>query len=164
MFAKGNIMNRIPHRTLAASIEMDRILRSAVVLSWKDLLPVSQQGLVHIEYAPGERLPYVKIWHLTEKGEWSLVCEYRMSREPARIPVAELTFSNGYYSAGLAEMLEVIMQHQGFFAASLIAPGSGLIQVILPTDQESNAATNCMKHAYEILGINSGQIPTAAMA
>jgi hypothetical protein len=157
-------MNRIPHRTLPASIEVDRILRSAVVLSWKDLLPVSQRGLVHIEYAPGERLPYVKIWHLTGNGKWSLVCEYWMSREPTRIPVAGLSFSNGYYSAGLAEMLEVIMQHQGFFAASLIAPRTGVIQVILPTDQESKAATNCMKHAYESLGITSAQIPTAAVA
>lgn len=157
-------MNITPHRTLLASIEMDRILRSAVVLSWKDLLPVSQGGLVHIEYAPGQRLPYVKIWHLTGKGEWSLVCEYWMSREPARIPGAGMTFSNGYYSAGLAEMMEVIMQHQGFFAASLVVPGAGLIQIILPTDQESMAATNCMRHAYESLGITPAQIPTAAMA
>lgn len=157
-------MNRSPYRTLPASIEMDRILKSAVVLSWKDLLPVSQGGLVHIEYAPGERLPYVKIWHLTGKGEWSLVCEYWMSREPARIPVAGMTFSNDYYSAGLAEMLEVIMQHQGLFAASPIVPGAGLIQVILPTDQESLTAGNCMKHTYESLGITSAQIPTSAMA
>ena len=157
-------MNRVQHRTLPISIEMDRILRSAVVLSWKDLFPVSQGGLVHIEYAPGKRLPYVKIWHLTGKGEWNLVCEYWMSREPARIGVAGMTFSNGYYSAGLAEMLGVIMQHQRFFAASLLAPGAGLIQVILPTDQESTAATNCMRHAYESLGFTSAQIPTAAMA
>lgn len=158
MFAKREIS------TLPASIEMDRILRSAVVVSWKDLLPVSQRGLLHIEYAPGERLPYVKIWHLTGKGAWSLVCEYWMSREPARISGAGMTFSNGYYSAGLAAMMEVIMQHQGFFTASLISPGAGLIQIILPTDQESMAATNCMRHAYESLGITSAQIPTAAMA
>ena len=111
-------MNGIPHRTLPISIEMGRILKSAVVLSWKDLFPVSQGGLVHIEYVPGNRLPYLKIWRLTGKGEWSLVCEYRMPGEPAHIPVAGITFSNGYYSAGLAEMLEVIMQHQGFFGSA----------------------------------------------
>jgi len=59
-----------------------------------------------------------------------------MSSERASTPVAGITFSNGYYSAGLAEMLEV-MQHQGFFAASLIAPGVSLIQVILPTGSEA---------------------------
>jgi len=70
-------MNRIPHRTLLPiSIEINHILRSAVVLSWKDLFPIAQRGLVHIEYAPGNRLPSVKILRLTGKGEWSLVCEY----------------------------------------------------------------------------------------
>lgn len=41
------------------------------------------------------------------------------------------------------------MQHQESFAASLTAPEAGLIQVTLPTDQESMAATDCMRHAYE---------------
>jgi|SRR5579863_5720610 len=152
------------NRALPISIEMGRILRSAVVLSWKDMFPASQGGLVHIEYVPGSHLPCLKIWRLTGKGEWSLVCEYWMPCEPAHIPVAGITFSNGYYSAGLTEMLGVIMQHQGCFVASLIAPGAGMIQVMLPTDQDSLAATNCMKHAYETLGIAPVQIHMAAMA
>jgi hypothetical protein len=165
MFAKKrNVMSGIPHRALPARIHMVRVLESAVILGWKDLLPTSQEGLVHIEYAPGTLLPYVKIWQLTGKGEWSLVCEYWMSRGPTRIPAEGMTFSNGYYSAGLAEMLEVIMQHQESFEAPLIAPGTGLIQVTPPTDQESAAATDYIRQTYESLGISFAPILTAASA
>jgi hypothetical protein len=142
---------------------MDRILESAVVLSWKDLLRPSQRGLIHIEYAPGTRLAYLKIWQLTGKGEWSLVCEYWMSPGPTYSPGDGMRFSNDYHSAGLAEMLEVIMQHQDNFAPSL-RPGAGLIQVTLPTEQENLASGACMRHVYESFGLSFAQIPVAAAA
>jgi hypothetical protein len=41
---------------------------------------------------------------------------------------------------------------------------TSLIQVTLPTDQESLAATACMRHAYEGLGFTFAHIPAAAMA
>ena len=43
-------MNSIPQGTTMVKAQMDRILESAVVLSWKDLLRPSQRGLIHIEY------------------------------------------------------------------------------------------------------------------
>jgi hypothetical protein len=46
-------MNNIPPGTTMVKVQMDRILESAVVLSWKDLLHPSQKGLIRIEYAPG---------------------------------------------------------------------------------------------------------------
>jgi hypothetical protein len=157
-------MNSIPNRTPMIKVQIDRILESAVVLSWKDLLHPSQRGLIHIEYAPGTRLPYVKIWQLTGRGEWSMVCEYRMPSGPTDTPRDGMTFSNDYHSAGLAEMLDVIMQHQNSFAASSATPGAGMIQVTLPTEQESVAATACMRHAYASLGLTFALIPAAAMA
>src|SRR5579862_4027031 len=123
-----------PLEKCAMKIQMDRILTSAVVLSWEDLLHVSQRGLIHIEYAPGKSLEYLKVWQLTGKGEWSLVCEYWMPNGTTDATRDGITFSNDYHSAGLAGMLEVIMQHQESSAASLMAPGAGLIQVMLPTD------------------------------
>jgi hypothetical protein len=161
---EGNIMSSIPDGKRAIKIQIDRILTSAVVLSWEDLLHVSQRGLIHIEYAPGKSLQYLKVWELTGKGKWSLVCEYWMSCGATVTPPEGMTFSNNYHSAGLAEMLEVIMQHQDSFAASLGRPGAGLIQVTMPTDQESLAATACMRHAYESLGLTFRDIPAAAMA
>src|SRR5689334_2019137 len=148
----------------AKKIEMDQILTSAVVLSWEDLRNVSQRELMHIEYVPGNALEYLKIWQLTGKGEWSLVCEYWMSHGTTVVVRDGMTFSNDYHSPRLAGMLEVIMQHQDSFAASLTAGPAGLIQVTLPTDQERAAAVECMRHAYQGLGFTFAQIPTAAMA
>ena len=156
-------MSSIVDGKCAMKIQMDRILTSAVVLSWEDLRHVSQRGLIHIEYAPGESLEYLKIWQLTGKGEWSLVCEYWMPHGTTVAARDGMAFSNDYHSARLAAMLEVIMQHQDSFAP-LIAPGAGLIQVTPPTDQESLAATECMRHAYKSLGITFAQIPTAVAA
>ena len=156
-------MNSVPQGTTMVKAQMDRILESAVVLSWKDLLHPSQRGLIHIEYAPGTRLPYLKIWQLTGKGEWSLVCEYWMSRGPNDSPDGGMTFRNDYHSEGLAEMLEVIMQHQDNFAPSL-KPGAGLIQVTLPKEQESLASAACMRHVYESFGLSFAHIPAAAAA
>lgn len=157
-------MSSIPDGKRAIKIELDRILTSAVVLSWEDLLHVSHRGLIHIEYAPGKSLQYLKVWELTGKGEWSLVCEYSMSNGPTAASRGGITFSNDYHSAALADMLELIMQHQDKFSDSLDRPGAGLIQITLPTDQESLAATDCMRHAYESLGLSFAHIPAAAMA
>lgn len=154
----------IPNEKRSIKIELDRILTSAVVLSWEDLLHVTHGGLIHIEYAPGKTLQYLKVWELTGKGKWSLVCEYWMSRGSTAVPHDGMTFSNDYHSAGLTDMLEMIMQHQNRFSDSLHKPGAGLIQVTLPTAQESLAATACMRQAYESLGLTFAHIPTAAMA
>jgi hypothetical protein len=156
-------MNAISDGMQIIQIQLDRILASAVVLSWKDLVHLSQRGLIHIEYASGKSLPYLKIWELTGKGEWSLVCEYWMSPGSTGAPVDRMTFSNNYHSAGLAAMLEVIMQHQEYFAASVVT-GAGLVQVTLPTELENLAAAGCMRHAYDSLGLAFAQIPAAAMA
>jgi hypothetical protein len=152
------------NETSGTKIRMDQILESAVVLSWKDLPQVSQDRLVHIEYIPGSPLPFLKVWQLTGKGEWSLVCEYWMSRGPAGVPLDGMTFSNGYRSAGLAEMLAVIMQHQGNFTALRTGPSAGLIQVTLPTEPENLAASGFMKHAYESLGLTYVQAAATAAA
>jgi len=157
------IMRSSSNEKRTLTIELDRILASAVVLSWQDLLHATHGGLIHIEYAPGKTLQYLKVWELTGKGEWSLVCEYWMSCGPAGLPRDGMTFSNDYHSAGLTDMLELIMQHQDRFSDSLDRPGAGLIQVTLPTAQESVAATACMTQAYENLGLTFAHIP-AAMA
>lgn len=145
------------------SVQMDRILESAVVLSWKDLLHASQRGLIHIEYAPGPRLSYLKIWHMTGRGEWRLVCEYRMPRGLTDRTGDGMTFSNDYHSAGLAEMLEVIMQHQENFARSFI-PEGGSILVTVPTEQENLTSGARMRHVYESFGLSFAHIPAPAAA
>ena len=155
-------MKSIPHGWPILSIQVDRLLESAVVLSWKDLVHPSQNGPLYIEYVPGTRLPYLKIRQLTGKGEWILVCEYWMSRELTRA-VDRLTFSNGYHSAGLAEMLEVIMQRQDHFVDSRVGQRAGSIQVNPPTEKETFAASACMRHAYECFGLTFAHIPAGGL-
>ena len=87
-----------------------------------------------------------------------------MSRGPSGLPLNGVTFSNDYHSAGLTDMLELIMQHQDRFSDSLDRPGAGLVQVTLPTDEDSLAATACMRQAYESLGLSLASIPKPAMA
>jgi hypothetical protein len=86
-----------------------------------------------------------------------------MSRELTRA-VDRLTFSNGYFSAGLAEMLEVIMQRQDHFVTSQVRLRAGSIQVTPPTEQETLAAGACMRHAYECFGLTFAHIPAAGLS
>jgi hypothetical protein len=92
-----------------------------------------------------------------------LICEYWTSGGPSGSQGDGMTFSNDYQSEGLTDMLEVIMQHQDSFVAS-IGPGAGLIQVMPPTDEEKLSATACMRHAYESLGLTFARIPVAPAA
>ena len=43
---------------------LERILESAVVVSWEDLMHGAQEGLIHIEYGftPSGTLDYLKVW------------------------------------------------------------------------------------------------------
>jgi len=144
------------------NIAMDRILASAVILSWNDLLCPTQRGLIQLEYVPGARRSYLKVWQLTGKGVWSLVCEYWMSHGVVATDDG-IMFSNGYDSAGLAEMLKVIMQHSDRFTAPL-TPGPSSIQIKPPTEQETLEADGQMRQAYEGLGIAFIDIPAVAVA
>ena len=157
-------MTNTPQNLSPAKVVIDRILESAVILSWNNLLSAYEKGLIRIEYPAGASLSYLKVWHLTGNGAWSLICEYWMARGPYGLHPEGTTFSNGYHSAGLAEMLNAIMQHQGNFFSSAWKTGTGLIQVTLPSTQESHAAEACMKQAYESFGLTYGHIAEAAMA
>jgi len=140
---------------------MARVLESAVILNWKYLLRPSQRGLIQIEYVPGIHISYLKIWQLTGKGEWSLVCEYWLSHRPAITTDNGTTFSNGYHSAGLAAMLQVIMQHQDQFAP--FRPGSpSSTQVQVPTGQDALESTACMRQVYENFGLVLPYVPAVA--
>jgi hypothetical protein len=155
----------IPSMAPMKRVQIDRVLESAVVLSWKDLLQSSCQGVVHVEYAtaPEPSLQYLKIWLSTSRGTWNLICEYWMSPGSSRVPAVGLTFSNGFYSANLAQMLEHMMQHQDGFPNSLSGEsGVNLIQVRPPTEDDTLKAGHCMSEAYQRLGLPLVGIPGTA--
>ena len=146
-------------------VEIARVLESAVVLSWKDLLRKSQKGLVHVEYgtAPEPSLQYLKVWLSTTRGTWDLICQYWTSSGSSKLPAAGLTFSNGYHSADLAVILEQMMQHHDGFTDSLSGKSSvNLIQVQSPTEGDRVKAGACMTEAYHRLGLLFAGSPGAA--
>ena len=144
-----------------AKIPIYRMLESAVVLSWHDLVETSPRDLIHIEYgtAPEPSLQYLKIWRLADGRAWNLICEYWMCLGSSPTPKAGLTFSNGYHSAALTKMLEFIMQHQKSFSATFGPSSVGLLQVQTPTKGATSTARNCMSEAYKRIGVANGGTP-----
>lgn len=137
-------------------VQVDQLLESAVMLSWNELLKSSPGGRVHIEYgtAPEPSLQYVKIWLSTRRGSWNLICEYWISSGFKSAPPAGLTFSNGFHSAALAEILDATMHARQGFMGSLSGDSSvSLIIVHSPTKDQLQKAHEYMTEAYQRFGL-----------
>jgi hypothetical protein len=119
---------------------LERILESAVVVTWADLMRGAQTGLIHIEYGftPSGTLDCLQIWSSIARGHWLLACEYWMSA--STFHGTGVHFDNKYGSKELAHILESVMQHQTAFAPPNLGR-QGLLQISTPTEEESKAAT-----------------------
>jgi hypothetical protein len=127
------------------NITLDEILESAVVLSWKDLLPGPRTSLVHLEYrlGPDGSLEFLKVWSSIIRGHQYLVCEWTPSAAANHV-----SFSNNFYSKDLAQMLESIIQHQATFSKDLTLHRDGLVQIHPPTEEDRRSAAACMAEAF----------------
>ena len=127
------------------NITLDQILESAVVLSWKDLLPGTRTSLVHVEYrlGPGGSLEFLKVWSSITRGHQYLVCEWNPSAAANHV-----SFSNDFYSKDLAQMLESIIQHQAIFSKDLTLHRDGLVQIHPPTEEDRRSAEAYMTAAF----------------
>lgn len=128
---------------------LERILESAIVVSWADLMRGGPSGLIHIEYgfAPTGTLDYVQVWSSISRGQWLLACEYWMS--PSIFHGTGVRFDNGYHSEGLAHILEAVMQHQMAFSLPVDLGRQGLLQISTPTQEESTAAAASVTKACD---------------
>ena len=137
---------------LSESQSLERILESAVIVTWADLMHGTQTGLIHIEYGFGssDTLDYVKVWSSISPGHWLLACEYWMSA--STLHGAGVRFDKGYQSQRLAHILEVLMQHQGAFTLPPNLGRQGLLQISTPTQEESTRATMSVTEAFDHLG------------
>jgi hypothetical protein len=126
----------------------DRVLESAIVVSWADLMRGAPFGLVHIQYgfAPTGTLDYVQVWSSISRGQWLLACEYWMS--PSAFHGSGLRFDNGYHSEALTHILESVMQHQMAFSLPADLGRQGLLQISTPTQEESTAAATVVSEAH----------------
>ena len=130
---------------------LERVLESAVVVSWADLMRGAEIGLVHVEYgfAPTGTLDYLKVWSSITRGHWLLACEYWMSANTFH--PAGVRFDNGYASEGLAHILESVMQHQDSFVLPTDLGRQGLLQIPTPTEAESALAVVLVNEAVHAL-------------
>jgi hypothetical protein len=120
------------------TVLLNRLLSSAVVLSWDELMPESTSGLIHIEYQTGDdgSLDFVKIWASTVWGEWKLVCELWM--RPLWSHVTGIRFGGNYRSVEFARTLELVVDNENEF---LVTPNlRGLVQVYPPNEEERREA------------------------
>jgi hypothetical protein len=127
---------------------LDRLLGSAVVQSWPDLMKDATSGSLHLEYgfAPDNSLDYLMIWSSKFRGEWDLVCDYWMSSFASHN--RGIHFKNGFRSRNLSRTLEFLMQHQGTFSPLPNLGRTGLLQIQLPTGEETGAAAKLLSDAF----------------
>ena len=135
-----------------AKKSLERMLESAVVVSWSDLMRSTQEGLVHIQYgfAAGGTLDYVQIWSSITRGHWLLACAYWMSA--SNFHGMGMHFDNGYQSESLAHILESLMQHQTAFSIPADLGRQGLLQLSAPTPEERLTASASVNEALSLVG------------
>src|ERR1700741_2498953 len=123
------------------SQRLERVLESAVVVAWADLMRGAQAGLVHLEYgfAAGGTLDDLKFWSSITRGHWLLAVEYWAS--PSKSHSTGVHFENGYESDALKHVLNSVMQYQPEFSLPVDFGRPGLLQITTPTQQESVAAS-----------------------
>jgi hypothetical protein len=129
---------------------LERILESAVVLQWADLIRGAQNGLIHVEYgftSTCRTLDYLRVWVSIRRGYWLLACAYWMS--PSESHGTGIRFDNGYQSDGLTHILEVVMQHQNSFELPPNLGRQGLLQITTPTEEERAAAVASMSDSFD---------------
>jgi hypothetical protein len=132
--------------------DLERVLESAVVVSWADLMRGVQSGTVHIEYgfSGGGTLDHVQVWSSIRRGYWFLACSYWMSA--SKLHDSGVQFDNGYQSEGLEHNLTMVMQHQSAFALPPDLGRQGVLQITTPTEIERVAAAASMRDASDCVG------------
>jgi hypothetical protein len=141
------------------SQSLERVLESAVVVSWPDLMRGAQAGLVQIEYdfAAGGTLDDLKFWSSITRGHWLLAVEYWAS--PSKSHSTGVHFENGYESDALKHILNLVMQHQSKFSLPVNLGRQGLLQIAAPTQQESVLASVLVNETLDCLDSLDERVP-----
>jgi hypothetical protein len=117
-----------------------RILESAVVATWPDVVRGLPTDLVHVEYhltASGV-LDHLQVWSCIGKGHWLMVCGYQMAG--SEFHDTGVRFHNGYQSNSLARILDLVILHQKAFSTPRHLGRAGLLQISTPTQAATAAA------------------------
>ena len=118
-------------------------------------------GSLHLEYAfaPDNSLDYLTLWSSTLRGQWDLVCDYWMSSFASHHK--GIHFKNGFRSDDLSHTLEFIMQHQRTFSPLPNLGRSGVLQIQVPSGEETRAAAKSLSEAFSQISSFSIEPSTA---
>jgi hypothetical protein len=124
---------------------LDRILESAVMSGWQDLMKDTKSGFLLLEYAfaPDSSLDYLKLWSSKVRGHWHLAA--------SALHVKGIHFEDGFRSESLTQTLEFIIQHQSAFVASPNHGRNGRLQIQQPTHDQRDVAEVSVARAFESL-------------
>jgi hypothetical protein len=149
---KGTIMTATPHLHLATTAELARVLHSAVILSWDDLMPPGATGSIHVEYGTGVSgaIDFLKVFSSTTWGYWKLACEYWVSSSWGHTP--GMSFGDFPCPRKFAQTVQKLMQHAGEFTPPCEPSCNGVIQVTPPSEAERKDASNCLTEVFDHLG------------
>jgi hypothetical protein len=136
---------------------LDRILESAIILSWADLLQSHRSGSIHLEYVfgPEGSISTLKLWLSTVRGHWRLLCGIETKLNSC------IQFEDCCKSADLASNLEFILRHQTAFLPLENYGRAGLLQIRYPTQDEIDTAAVAIKTARSFVDSISRQPATA---
>lgn len=141
---------------------IERILESAVTLSWQDLGTSFTPLAMQLEYRrrSDQSLERVKLWSSASCGHWNLVCEYWMHATAAH--AQGVTFTDTYSSPGLTRMLEAIMQNQESFATPHSNFANGRVHIAPPDKTQSIAARHLMVEVLQRITKRASAGPVTA--
>jgi hypothetical protein len=125
----------------------DRLLESAVVASWSDLMRGIPAGLVHVEYdfTGSGALDYLQVWSSLGQRPVAHVCGYQMAG--SAFHDTGVHFHNGW--ADLARMLKLAILHQKAFTPPRNFGRAGLLQVATPTQTATEAAAVSVNETFD---------------
>jgi len=140
------------HLHSAAATELARVLQSAVISSWDDLMPPGVTGPIHIEYGAGASgaIDFLKVFSSTTRGCWKLACEYWVSSSWGHTP--GMSFGDIPCPRNFAQAIEKLMRHQGEFTSPCGLSCDGMMQISPPTVEERKQALSCMTETFDHLG------------
>lgn len=118
-----------------------RLLKSAVVMNWTELIAAGKSGVVQVDCRFGEddEVVHLTVWVATERGEWRHAGEYSMSKRARKSPNG-VSFDSGAACEKLAGTLDAILEHQASFVPLRNQGRDGLIEVEQPTTRERRMA------------------------
>lgn len=140
-------MTAMPYLPGVSRPSLELALENAVSLSWNELMPASPNGMINVEYhsSPQHLLEYLKVWKSSERGYWSLICEYWKTSPWSHAP--GISFGKGYGPGDFSRRLEDVMNRENDFDKA--SQDDTLIQINTDTVSERHAAVNRKETSVE---------------